>query len=197
MCCPMGRPLPRCSLNELAHIVLGHSVGAGYLSGVTLPFSDLEIFANLNFHFDPAQEADADKKGRELFSKSPYKDQLANAGLFLRALEARSPQLPNLLHGRFSNDFGSSHLVGMQALANPGKHLQMDRVDQIPALPLGSRIVVDPWSDRIEMLKSKPVRLESASEKAPFEVTPFVPHLKRLDGEKGQLGTQIWQRSSN
>src|ERR1700728_2548085 len=183
--------------HELAHCVLGHSVGAGYLSGITLPFSDLDIFANLNFHFDPAQEADADKKGLELFSKSPYKDQLANAGLFLKALEARSQQLPNLLHGRFSNDFGSSHLVGMQALANTGKHLQMDRVDQIPALPLGSRIVVDPWSDRIEMLKSKPVRLESASEKAPFEVTPFFPHLKRLDGEKGQLGTQIWQRSSD
>jgi Peptidase family M48 len=177
--------------HELAHIVLGHSVGAGYLSGLTLPFSDREIFANLNFHFDPAQEADADKKGLELFSKSPYKDQLANAGLFLKALEARSPQLQNLLHGRFSNDFGSSHLVGMQALANSGKPLQMDRVDQISALPLGSRIVVDPWSDRIEMLKSKSVRLESASEKMPFEVSPFFPHLKRLDGqEKPQPGTQ-------
>ena len=177
--------------HELAHIVLGHSVGAGYLSGLTLPFSDLEIFANVNFHFDPAQEADADKKGLELLSKSPYKDQLANAGLFLKTLKARSPQLPNLLHGRFSNDFGSSHLVGMQALANSEKHLQMDRVDQISALPLGSRIVVDPWSDRIEMLKSKPVRLESASEKMPFEVSPFFPHLKRLDGqEKGPAGTQ-------
>jgi hypothetical protein len=177
--------------HELAHIVLGHSVEAGYLSGLTLPFSDLDIFAHLNFHFDPAQEADADKKGLELFSKSPYKDQLANAGLFLKALEARSPQLPNLLHGRFSNDFGSSHLVGMQALANTGKPLQMDRVDQISALPLGSRIVVNPWSDRIEMLKSKPVRLESASEKMPFEVSPFFPHLKRRDGqEKGQAGTQ-------
>ena len=177
--------------HELAHIALGHSAGSGYLSGLTLRFSDLEIFANLNFRFEPAQEAAADKKGLELFSKSPYKDQLANAGLFLKALEARSPQLPNLLHGRFSNDFGRSHLVGMQALANSGKHLQMDRVDQISALPLGSRIVVDPWSNRIEMLKSKPVRLESASEKMPFEVTPFFPHLKRLDGqEKGQAGTQ-------
>ncbi|HZW80526.1 MAG TPA: M48 family metalloprotease [Candidatus Deferrimicrobiaceae bacterium] len=169
--------------HELAHIVLGHSLGAGYLSDLTLPFPDLEIFAKLNFHFDPAQEADADRKGLELFSKSPYKDQLANAGLFLKALQARSPELPNLLHGRFSNDFGSSHLVGMQALANTGKNLQMDRVDQIAALPLGSRIVLDPWSDRIEMRKSKPVRLESASEKMPFEVSPFFPRLKRLDGQ--------------
>ncbi len=169
--------------HELAHIVLGHSVGAGYLEGLTLPFSDLEIFAKLNFHFDPTQEADADKEGLELFMKSPYKDQLTNAGLFLKALQARSPQLPNLLHGRFSNDFGISHLVGMEALAKTGKNLQMDRVDQIAALPLGSRILVDPWSDRIEMLKAKPVRLESASEKMPFEVSPFFPRLKRLDGQ--------------
>ena len=71
----------------------------------------------------------------------------------------------------------------MQALANTGKNLQMDRVDQIAALPLGSRIVVDPWSDRIEKLKSKPVRLESASEKMPFEVSPFFPNLKRQVGQ--------------
>lgn len=177
--------------HELAHIVLGHSVGAGYLAGLSLPFSDREIFAHLNFHFDPEQEVLADKKGMDLFAKSPYKDQLANAGLFLQALEARSPQLPNLLHGRFSNDFGSSHLVGMQALAKSPKHLEMDRLDQIAALPLGSRVVVDPWSDQIAMLKTKPVRLESAAEKMPFEVTPFYPHLKRLEAEeKSQGGTQ-------
>lgn len=168
--------------HELAHIVLQHSVGnAPPLSSHTLPFSDLDIFAHFNFRFDPAQEADADKKGLELFLKSPYKAQLANAGLFLEALEARSTQLPNLLHGRFSNDFGSSHLVGMQALAQLPKHLQMDQLDQVSALPLGSRIRVDPWSDRIEMLKIQTVHPESSSEKMPFEVSPFFPYLKRLD----------------
>ena len=130
--------------HELAHIVLLHSIGGEYSSEHALPFSDLEIFAHLNFRFDPEKEAEADRKGFELFSKSPYKNQLTNAGLFLKALEARSQQLPNLLHGRFSNDFGSSHLVGMQALANSPESLQMDRLDQIPALPIGSRIVVDP-----------------------------------------------------
>jgi hypothetical protein len=89
-----------------------------------------------------------------------------------------------LLHGRFSNDFEKSHLVGMQALAHSPKRLQMDRVDQIAALPLGSRIVVDPWSDRIEMLKSKKPRPVSASEKKPFEVTPFFPYLKPREEEK-------------
>jgi hypothetical protein len=39
----------------------------------------------------------------------------------------------------------------MQELANFPNSLQMDRLDQIAALPLGSRIKVDPWSDRIEI----------------------------------------------
>ena len=69
------------------------------------------------------------------------------------------------------------------------KHLQTDRLDQTAALPLGSRIAVDPWSDRIEMLKRQPVRPLSAAEKMPLEVSPFFPYLKRLNGnEKAQAG---------
>lgn len=176
--------------HELAHIVLHQSDRGEYLSKLALPFSDLEIFSHLDFHFEPAQEAEADVKGSDLFAKSPYKDQMANAGLFLAILEARSPQLPNLLRGRFSNDFGSSHLIGMQGMANHGKALDQSRLDQVSALPLGSRIAVNPWSDQIEMLKAKPVQLESSAEKLPFEVTPFFPHLKRLGDEKAQSQAQ-------
>ena len=177
--------------HELAHVVLKHSVGADSLSGLAEPFSDLEVFTRLSFHFDAAQESDADAKGLELLSNSPYQAQLANTGLFLEALRARSAQLPNLLHSRLGNDFGSTHLTRMQTVADLPKHLQADRLDQISALPLGSRITLDPWSDRIAMLKSSPVRLQSASEKMPFEVSPFFPYLKRQDQhEKAQAGTQ-------
>jgi hypothetical protein len=172
--------------HELAHIVLQHSLGAEYSSQFSLPFSDLEIFTKLNFRFDPAKEAEADRKGQELFRKSPYDSKVANVALFLQALEARSPQLPNLLRARFSNDFGSSHLVGMQELAQSPKNLHMDQPDQIAALPLGSRIKLDPWSDRIEMLKTKSPPPETAAEKRPFEVSPFFPHLKRLEEQKPQ-----------
>jgi hypothetical protein len=171
--------------HELAHIVLKQSPSIGYGTGVTAPFSDLEIFSHFNFRFDPAQEAAAEKKGQELLSKSPYKDQMAKAELFLKALQARSSQLPNLMHGRLSNDFVSSHLIGMQALEHSGARLQMNRLDQIAALPLGSRITVDPWSDRIEMRQTAAVRPDSPAEKMPFEVSPFFPYLKRLDsGER-------------
>ena len=167
--------------HELGHIVLHHSVRDDKYLLDLLPFSDLEILAHFDFRFDSEKEAAADKKGQELLSNSPYRGEIAKAALFLEALKARAPQLPNLLRGRFSNDFASSHLVAMQGLVASPKHLQMDRLDQIAALPLGSRVGVDPWSDRIEVLKRKPVRLETKSEKMPFEVSPFFPYLKRLE----------------
>jgi hypothetical protein len=174
--------------HELAHIVLQHSLGAQYSSQSSLPFSDLEVFAKLNFRFDPAKETEADSKGQELFSKSPYQEKAASVAPFLQALQAHSAQLPGLLHARLGNDFASSHLVGMQGLVNFPKDPQMSQPDRVVALPLGSRIKVDPWSDRIEMLKSKPPVLLSASENRPFEVSPFFPYLKRLDEQKPPAG---------
>ena len=132
--------------HELAHVVLGHAVSSEDLTGLALAFPDSHIFAALDFHFDRTQEADANKKGMELFSRSPYKDQFVSARLFLKALDANSGRFPILLHGRFSNDFGSSHLVEMQARADSRKPPRTDRLDQISALPIGSRIVLDPWS---------------------------------------------------
>jgi len=64
-------------------------------------------------------------------------------------------------------------------LAGTGPALQPDKVDQIAALPIGARVKLDPWTDRVELLKSKPVALLSAREKMPFEVTPFMPFLTR------------------
>jgi len=177
--------------HELGHIVLNQSVGADSLSGLAPSFSDLEIFARLSFRFDAAQEADADAKGLELLSKSPYQGQLANSRLFLDALHDRSGQLPNLLHSRLGNDFASSHLMGMPALSDSPDRPKKESLDQVSALPLGSRITLDPWSDRVTMLKSPRVRLQSASEKMPFEVSPFFPYLKRQEQhEKAQAGTQ-------
>lgn len=177
--------------HELAHIILDHGVNSEYLTGFALPFPDSQIFAGLDFHFDRTQEADANKKAMELFAKSPYKGQFVSAGLFLKALDASAGRFPILLHGHYSNDFGRSHLAAMQPRAGSFRLPKTDRLDQLSALPIGSRIVVDPWTDRIEMLTSKPVPLMSRAEKIPFEVTPFYPHLKRLDApEKPQSAAQ-------
>ena len=41
----------------------------------------------------------------------------------------------------------------------------MQRIDQIAALPLGGRVKLDPWSNRLEMMKTKPVALLSPQDK--------------------------------
>jgi len=58
--------------------------------------------------------------------------------------------------------------------------LQMNRTEQIAALPLGGRVKMDPWSNAIELSKSKPVPLLHSREKMPFEVTPLMPYVHRV-----------------
>jgi hypothetical protein len=76
----------------------------------------------------------------------------------------------------------------MQELAASGPALDEQKLDQIAALPLGSRIRVDPWSNQITLLQTKPVALLSARDKLPFEITPFLIPLARVEA-KDTTGT--------
>ena len=122
----------------------------------------------------------SDRKAMELLATSPYKDKLANAGLFLKALQARAPELTSLIRPHLGSRMESGKSIRMSALLSSAPQLEMQRIDQIAALPLGGRVKLDPWSNRLEMTKSKPVVLLSPQEKMPFEVTPFFPYLTRL-----------------
>jgi len=53
----------------------------------------------------------------------------------------------------------------------------------ITALPIGGRVKLDPWNDKLELIKSKPVGTVAEREKMPFEVTPFMPYLTRYGTE--------------
>jgi hypothetical protein len=166
--------------HELSHIVLGHSMDTKYAFDDRMFFPDEKTFERLDFNRDPSEEEAADKKAVELLTNSPYKDKLANAGLFLRALEARAPDLKNLIRPHLGNGLASGKFIRMSALLNSAPQLQLQRTDQIAALPLGGRVKLDPWSNHIELLKTKPVALTSPREKMPFQVTPFFPYLTRL-----------------
>jgi hypothetical protein len=168
--------------HELSHIALGHRLDTELAFNDRLFFPDEKTFQRLNFARSPADEEAADTKAVELLAHSPYKDQLSNAGLFLRALQARAPELKNLIRPHVGNPLAKGAAVRMSALLNSAPQLEMRRTDQITALPLGGRIKLDPWSNRIEMVKTKPVAPISAREKMPFEVTPFFPYLTRLSG---------------
>jgi len=64
-------------------------------------------------------------------------------------------------------------------LTKTSPKLDMDKLDQIAALPLGSHLKIDPWDDRVLQLNVKPVPLLNARDKMPFEVTPVFFRLTR------------------
>jgi hypothetical protein len=165
---------------ELSHIVLGHQMDTKFAFNDRMFFADEDTFSNLNFQRSRADEDAADKRALELLANSPYKDKLANAGLFLKALQERAPDLKNLIRARLGDGLVSGKTLRMSELLNGAPQLDERKKDQIAALPLGGRIKVDPWSNQASLAKTKPVALLSAREKMPFEVTPVFPYLMRI-----------------
>jgi hypothetical protein len=169
--------------HELAHIVLGHNLGSKFAFTDRMLFSDQSTYENFGFRHSPEEETAADAKALELLKKSPYADKLGSASLFLKELSARATQISALLTPHLGNSLvnDKGQLVRMTALATSGPELKPDKLDQIAALPLGGRLKVNPWDDQVEMVKAAPVTIISVRDKMPFEVTPFFPHLTRLD----------------
>jgi len=172
--------------HELSHIVLGHRFDTDLAFYDKMFFPDEESFQRLDFKRNAADEEAADAKALELLKNSPYKDKLGNAGLFLKALQQKAPDLPNLIRSHLGNSLAQGKSIRMSSLLTSAPPLDEKRLDQIAALPLGGRVKVDPWSDQVELSKAKPVALASPREKMEFEITPFFPYLTRLSSNGAQ-----------
>jgi Peptidase family M48 len=166
--------------HELAHIVLGHHLDTKLAFNDRMFFPDERTFERMDFARDRSEEEAADKKAVELLNNSPYKDKLNNAGLFLKAVQARAPQLKNLIRAHLGDSLLNGNATRMSSLMTASPQFDPKKVDQIAALPLGGRVKVDPWNNQLELIKTKPVAITAAAEKMPFEVTPFFPFLTRL-----------------
>jgi hypothetical protein len=165
---------------ELGHIALGHRLDTKYAFSDRMLFPDERVFKSIGLLQNDDDERAADLKGLELLEKSPYKDKMNTAGLFLRALETRKHDVSWLISPHFGNRFTRSNLLHLAAI-NVAPTLETRNVAQLPALPLGSRIKLDPWDDHVEMQKGKSVPLVSARDKMSFEVTPMFPNLVRYN----------------
>jgi hypothetical protein len=87
-----------------------------------------------------------------------------------------------LLQAHLGNNITENGTVTrMAALATSAPALDWNKLDQIAALPLGGRVKLNPWDDKVEMVKAQPVAITSARDKMPFEVTPFYPRLSRFN----------------
>ena len=165
---------------QLAHILLGHNIDTRYAFSDRLLFPDESAFQRIPMNHSEDQNADAAKKAVELFRNSIYADKSHNVGLFLEQLVDMQHQIPSLLTPQLGDPLlqnnGQPWLAEFQKGAPA---LQVSNLQQIAALPLGSRLKVDAWNSQVYLLHTAPQTIERASEKMPFQVTPVFYKLTR------------------
>jgi len=164
--------------HELSHVVLGHRMDSNFAFFDQLLIDDKDSFRHFGFARTPDEEKAANDKAIQLLNNSPYKTQLSTAGVFLNALEVRQKEIPNLISAHLGNRVPEVSEVKANNSIDPKQNPQ-----QIAALPIGGRIKLDPWVDRLDLLKSKPVGALAEREKMPFEITPFMPYLTRFGND--------------
>jgi len=179
--------------HELSHVVLGHPlIDTKFAFADRLMIADAELLPALQFHRTAREEAAADDKVIELLGKSPYRDKLADAGLFLRAIGEQAKQLPHLIQPHIGDYIAANgQITRLAELMQKAPPLMPDNLDQIAALQLGARLVVDPWSGKISLDRTPAVPLTSVREKVPFAVTPLMPVIRYVDvpAVRAQSGT--------
>lgn len=168
--------------HELAHIVLGQTSNTNYAFADRLLFDDTKALKTVTLGRSEDEEASADARAVQILKNSPYKDNLSRVGLFVKMLSERQDELPHLIRPLLGNAIadGRDHLR-LASLMEGAPELQMQNTAQIAALPLGSRVQLDPWSNELHLMKAHSVPLLTAKEKMPFELTPFMLYLHRQE----------------
>jgi hypothetical protein len=164
--------------HELSHVVLGHRMDSQFAFFDQLLVEEKDTFRHFGFARTPDEEQAANDKAVQILANSPYKNQLGNAGLFLQALQSRQKEVPNLISAHLGNRVPNIPNLQSTTAVDPKQNTQ-----KIAALPIGGRVKMDPWNDKLEMIKSKPIGTIAEREKMPFEVTPFMPYLTRFGSE--------------
>jgi hypothetical protein len=166
--------------HELSHMALGHNlIDTKFAFADRLMVPDGALLETLRFRRTPKEETAADEKVVELLAKSPYRDKLADAGLFLRTLSEQAKQLPRLIQPHIGDDMAAGgQLTRLAELMKQAPPLRPDSLDQVAALQLGARLVINAWSGSVALDRSPTVPLVSVREKIPFAVTPLMPVIR-------------------
>jgi hypothetical protein len=171
---------------ELAHILMGHHIDTRYAFNDRLLFPDSATFQRIMMNHSDLDNEEAAKRAVDLFTHSNYREKAAGVGLFLEQISARQKQLPALLTARLGDPLvRKDGQPWLNELAKGAPKLEMDDLSQIAALPLNSRLKVDPWDDKISTVNFAPALLLNASDKMPLEISPVFYRLQRYQESTG------------
>lgn len=181
---------------EMGHILVGPGIDTKYSFGDRTMDKDSDIYRELLLAHSPEEDKAAADKAVELLKKSMYASKLSNVGLYYRQMAASEAKLKELFRARMGDSLLSpDHTPWMLAgLDSVTPALQPDSLSQIAALPLGSNLVVDPWSGEVSLNESARIAPSSLDEKRPFEVMPVYfrlhPSLTSLPTQGTQTATK-------
>jgi len=109
----------------------------------------------------------------------------------LKTIAQSAKQPPNLIQPHIGDHVADGGQIKRFAgLVAEAPALAPTSLEQISALSLGARIVVEPWNDRLVLDKSPAVPLVSVREKMPLAVTPLMPYIRYKDAVAPQASSR-------
>ncbi len=183
---------------ELAHIALGHHIDTRYAFNDNLLFPDDAVFQRIDLGHSDADNTSAAKRAMQYLQNSMYKDELPTAGLYYEQLMQRATALKALNTPLLGDSLLQADGVPwMDALEHMAPPINWNNLNQIPALPLGSWLKIDPWDDTVHMLDATRYAPMNASEKMPFEVTPIYYRLQPYEAANAAPATPATVQPAN
>lgn len=164
--------------DELAHIELGHRTPTQFAFYNQTMLSDADLLAKVRLVRTERELQEAGSKTLDILRSSPYQHS-GSAGLFLKAVASRGAILPRFRTPNLGNQLANTKALNRLAtLIDAAPALEESKVEQIAALPLGSRVKLNPWNNELTLIPPKPMKLLSAREKMPFEIAPYFEYLR-------------------
>jgi hypothetical protein len=158
----------------LAFVVLDNHAHTDYAFADKVMFGPRDAARKLRIDHSDKEEKQAASMADEWMAKSPYKNSQDSVNRFVIEMRLRSFPIFHLLEPNFGDSaydtLGADHISK--------KLLAVKHKDEVRALPLGSRILVDPWSGKIAFLRPNETSAQP-KDNVPFEVTPFSLYLRR------------------
>jgi hypothetical protein len=165
---------------ELAHIIQSNTVDTRYSFADRTMFPDRKVSRDLCLAHSDKEDEKAAEVAVSLIKKSMYGDKLGGIGLYYRQMALGVRKLDGLYRPETGDSLispaGKPWLLAQ--LNEKGPRLEPGNPHQLAALPLGSNLVVDPWSGEVRLNDAPRVMPQTASEKRPFEVVPVYIQLR-------------------
>ena len=159
---------------ELAHLIRSSSVDTRYSFADRTMFPDRKVSRNLSFAHSENEDEKAATVAVDLVKKSMYGDKLGSIGLYYQQMSLGIGKLKELYRPETGDSLispaGKPWVLAQ--FAEKSTQLEPRNLHQLAALPLGSNLVVDPWSGEVRLNNAPRMAPHAADEKRPFEVVP-------------------------